>query len=205
MKYGIIYINKRKGIERSVFVINIIGTILTGIFLSQSMMKSSSNKMNLPSFRGVIEVRHAISGRIRFYIPKMIENDKEKEILKSQLLRVAGINSMEINTITGSVLACYDEEKIDPTILVLSMIKLLGLEDQIDKEEKPKVLKEIREFGSALNKSVYDHTDGSIDLKTLLPIVLIVWGIKMIVIDQNRVTPQPHNLFWWGYNLLRKG
>lgn len=178
---------------------------MTGLFIGKRFIQSTSKEVLLPSFKGVIEVRHMLKGRIRFYIPKLIGNEEEKEMLMDQIIRLNSVENVEISTLTGSLLIFYDQEKIEPMLLFSVVVRLLGLEEKLDKKEKSILYKEIEQFGSSINKSVLENTRGLIDAKTLLPVTFIIWGLKKIIVDKNSNTPQPYTLFWWGYNLLKKG
>lgn len=180
-------------------------SIVAGLFLGKKTFIKRAKKSRLPSFKGVIEIKHTLNGRIRLYVPKLIGNEVEKDMLLSQMIRMKSVEHIEVNTLTGSILLHYNPTEIEPIILISVIIKLMGLEENLDKNEKSKISKEIQQFGNALNRSFYENTQGIVDLKTLLPLMLIFWGAKKIVIDKNNTTPGPYNLFWWGYNLLRKG
>jgi hypothetical protein len=85
------------------------------------------------------------------------------------------------------------------------MIRLLGLEKQLTATPQPTLAKEARRVSGALNSAVYDKTGGLVDLWSLIPLALIVLGVKKLMTDRANMMPTGITLLWWGYNSLFKG
>ncbi|MCT4508875.1 MAG: hypothetical protein N4A48_08955 [Tepidibacter sp.] len=172
------------------------------IFVDKNKKNNIMNK--IPSFKGILEVRHCISGRIRIYIPILKNNEEIKSIIIEQLSKIKVITNIEINTITGTVLLNYDNEKIDPMIIIGVMIKILNLEQEIEKKPKSKVEKEMIELRTSVNRAVYEKTQGIIDGRTALGLSLFLFGIYRLRKNTN-IIPSGMTLMWWVYSEFFKG
>ena len=98
-----------------------------------------------------------------------------------QMPKIKGVSRVQISTITGSVLIQFDDNEIQPELLYTVLIRLLGLEKELERVPQSAVLKEIRLMGDSLNRSVLERTGGIIDLWTAIPIVLGLVGIRKIM------------------------
>ncbi|WFD09928.1 HMA2 domain-containing protein [Tepidibacter hydrothermalis] len=181
----------------------------TVIYSAIGMIFTDKNKKNnitnkVPSFKGILEVRHCITGRIRLYIPILKNNEEIKSIIMDQLSKINLITNIDINTITGTVLLNYDNEKIDPMIIVGIMIKILNLEQEIEKTPKSKIEKEMIELKSSLNRAVYEKSQGIIDGKTTLGLSLVLFGIYRLRKNPT-IMPSGMTLMWWVYSEFFKG
>jgi hypothetical protein len=160
---------------------------------------SDKNKSSVPSFRGVIEVKHSIPGRVRLHIPKLREEENIEAIL--QLKKVDGIERIEVNSYLGTALFVYKEEIVSPSLIVGLIVRVMGLEDQIESKPRSMVSKELKSLNESLNMAVYEKSKGLFDFNTALILALIVVGAKKTASSPNR--PSGLNYIWWGYSLMR--
>lgn len=186
---------------------NLSKKILITYFITKKLLESNQEKTKgrnstLPSFKNIIEVKHFLPGRIRMYTPKLVNNQKDKKHLINQLLGIDGIDKIEINTITGSLLILYDINKVECSILYSAIIRLLDLEQYIDRNEKPLILREIHEISKALNRGMYEKTNGIIDIKTLISLSLVFIALKEYYSNSNINKPGVYTLLWWAYSSL---
>lgn len=180
----------------------IIGSLLS-LLLSKKPGKSKSGAFGL-SYKGVIEVKHSLPGRIRYYIPKLTRIKLDTGKLKKQLLSIDGINKIEFNPISGSVLVFYDESGIEPFFIFAALVKLFQLEAELEKPTKSMVGKEIFDISSSLNRATYEYTRGLLDLKTMVPLLFIGSALFQFFIKRTRVFPGSMTLLWWAYAMLSK-
>ena len=140
-----------------------------GILSVRKSLKREKKKASLqiPSFRGVIEVKSAINGRIRFKAPTLKNNKEGFVELKKQLERISSIKTVETNYITGSLLITYEED-IKPTLIVGVIIKLLGLEEEVKGGTSSLVTKESQGLKESLNLAIDEKTKGLLDLRSLV-------------------------------------
>lgn len=185
-------------------MINFILLSLAGKIVSDLLSKNDftkKNKANVPSFKGVLEVKHSIKGRIRFYIPILKENEEAKSILMTQLSRVPAIKTIEANLIIGSLLICYDEKTVDTAVLIGVIAKLLGLEEALSKKPEALVTREMKSMKEAVNMAVYEKTNGLMDSKSLFILLTIIGGF-IIVKSNPKIFPNGYTLLRWGANAL---
>lgn len=152
--------------------------------INKNGSKNSSNKntyINVPSFKGIVEVKHYLSGRIRLYIPLLKDNLAAKETLINQLSKIEVIQLKDINILTGTILLTFDIQKIKPMLVVGIIVKIMGLEDSIDNSGESLVKKEINNFKSSLNLAVYNKTNGILDFNSIITLGLLTSGIYSCV------------------------
>ncbi|KAJ53577.1 hypothetical protein BD780_001308 [Clostridium tetanomorphum] len=159
-------------------------------------------KSNIPSFRGILEVKHYLPGRIRLYIPLLKNNKEVEDVLFTQLTRIDSIQSIEISLVTGSILIHYDESKIKPILLMGVIIKLLGFEQEINKEPESLVKKEIMNLKDSVNLAVYEKTKGIFDIKAIMVLALLVSGINKCIKAPN-MSPGGITYLWWAYSYIK--
>ncbi|AKL96394.1 hypothetical protein CACET_c29500 [Clostridium aceticum] len=165
------------------------------------MIKTMEKKLCMPNFPGVIETKSFLKGRVRFYVPLIVGNPQNADIINTQMVKLKGIIAVETNTISGSVLINYNEEEIPPTIVFGVVIKLLGLEEELERIPQPILTKEINNIASALNHAIYDYSKGLVDLWSGVPMLLGILGIRQVLRSQATL-PGGITLLWWSYSHL---
>ena len=180
----------------------IIGSLLS-LLLSKKSLKSKGIQPGL-GYRGVIELKHALPGRIRYKIPKLFKYKKDIKQLKKQLLSIKEITGVEFNPVSGSVLVFYDETGIEPLYIFAALVKLFDLEKEIQRPPQSTVGKEIYDITSSLDRAAYEYTKGLLDLKTGVPLVLIIIALYQLFIKRNIGLPGALTFLWWGYAMLSK-
>ena len=85
-------------------------------------------KNNLVDFYGVLEIKHYTKGRMRLFIKPLIGEKEAAKSLEEKFRKIDGIFEIKVNTTVGSVLIKYDENKIEPQILIGAILQVLGLE-----------------------------------------------------------------------------
>ena len=90
------------------------------------------NLMKLPSFRGVAEVRASIPGRMRLYMPAIASDPERAANMPEHLVSTGAVHSVELQPLTGSVLVRYDETQVEAAVVEGAMLKLMGLEAQVN-------------------------------------------------------------------------
>lgn len=163
-----------------------------------NMSTSELKKKILPNFYGVIEIVHYTPGRLRLKIEVLKNSLEAKEYLDPLLKKIDLIEDYRINPIIGTLLIKFNEDLLEPSILIGSIIKLLNLEDEIKKDKIGKFSKAIKGTIKTVNHSIYNNTYGILDGKAILSIGFLGLGIYQI--RNKRVLPNGINLIWWAYN-----
>jgi len=157
----------------------------------------------LPSFYGVIEVKHYHQGRLRIQTESLIQNPELETEFLQNIKQIDGIESIKINEKIGSVLILFQERKIEVSFLYLIILKMLHLEEEAFRKKPGKLKVLFRNVLEAVDFSVYNKTKGLLDSKMIVSSIFIYYAIKKL-----RLTPQLPSgatLLWWAYNLMMKG
>lgn len=176
-------------------LLSLAGKLIGNVVTNKNV--TNKNSMKLPSFKGVLEIKHSMSGRIRFSIPLLKENEEAKQVLVEQLSKVPAISKLEISLITGSLLICFDEKVVDPAILIGAIIKILGLEDQIGNRPEALATTELKNIKESINMAIYEKSNGILDGKSLFILLTLISGVKMIK-GNPTLLPNGYTLLRWG-------
>jgi hypothetical protein len=175
--------------------------IITGLLLSMLMKGGKeSKKPPLLQTSWPIQTVHLLPGRVRFRIPLMIDKEEELKAASSQIAKINGVKWIESNKITGSVLINFDDSVIQADLLFAALIRLLGLEDELQKAPASYLSTEIRTVFESLNQAVFSRTNGIIDLYTAIPLLLAALGVSQIIKNKTNIFPTGLTLIWWAYN-----
>ncbi len=175
--------------------------MLTLMLISKLLSGKAKRKFN--GFKGVVEIKHAIPGRIRFFIPILKNNPDGCDKLQKQLVKAEVIREIKINPVIGSLLMIYDEDGTDEATLTGVIVKLLGLEDQVDESPLSSAGKEIKQMMKSLNTSVYEYSNGMIDLNNLITLAFFSMGAYSLIRNP-RMLPSGLSLLYWAYNNAQK-
>ena len=181
--------------------------IITGLLVTALLGKKAKQQAQSPlmHLKWPIETKHLLPGRVRFHIPLLVGDGTGIQSIETQLQRVEGVDSVEAKKISGSVVILYQPEKIAPELLFAALIRVLGLEKELERTPQSTVAKELRNIGEALNRTVYSMTDGLVDLWTIIPLVLLGVGIRKIMTERTLSFPAGFTLLWWAYMGMFRG
>ena len=161
--------------------------------------KQTRNRMKLPSFRGLAEVRASLPGRMRLYMPAV--SDAQAEQMKTQLESTGVIRRVDIEPRTGSVLILYDEAAVQAPVVMGAAMKLMGLDEKASAVPAGKLREGLRTLMSAINAGVLDATGGLVDAKTLAAGILTVAALRSRA-KIGWAMPGALTLLWWASGLL---
>nr|WP_300004096.1 hypothetical protein [Tissierella sp.] len=171
------------------------------LFSLGNAVKKKQEDIEVPTFRGVIEVKHKLQGRIRFALPLLKGNPEAFEELKSQLDRIEPILGVETNYITGSLLVNYRED-IQPTLIVGILIKLLGLEERVRNKPQAFITREFKSAQDSVSLAIDEKTKGFLDLNAVFFLLFTATGISRII-KNPKVGPAGFTYLWWGYSMIK--
>ena len=178
--------------------------VITGLLLAGlAGTKGTKKQGSMPGFcTGPVRTVHALPGRIRFRVPALADDENGRDLIKTKLGGAIGVASVEISPVTGSVLLLYDEAEVQPGLLYAAIVKLLGLEDEVENPPPPIVVRELKTAAKSLNRAVYEKTGGVVDLWTGLMLGLAGYGIRQAMVDPARAWPAGFTMVWWAVNAL---
>lgn len=177
-------------------VAGILFSLLVGKRLSKGSGPAHDHRSPLLRMTRPVRTVHLMPGRVRFRVEAMRGRAEAAERLEAQIGRIEGVARVQANPVTGSVLVQYDDSVLEPELLLAALIKVLGLEEEMERTPVPRVAEEMREILQAVNRAVFDQTRGLLDLWTTASLLAAVAGL-------NRLTrgsvPWPHlfGLLWW--------
>lgn len=176
------------------------GLLLAGLLGKKS--KETKGKSPLLHTHGPIETAHVLPGRVRFRIESLKGDIERSRMLANQLSKIGGIESVETNELSGSILIRHDATTLEPDLLLAAIVRLLGLERQMQRARVPVVARGIGDAADALNDAFYVQTRGLVDLWTAIPIVLAVLGANKVRAQGLAALPTGFTLLWWAYLAL---
>ena len=177
--------------------------IITGLLLS-ALFTGRKQRPEHPLLQigWPIRTKHLLPGRVRFEIPLMVGQTERLNAAVEQVGRIEGVESAGCSGVTGSVLICFDERKLDADLLFAALIRLLGLEKELERVPPSTVSKGITETGRALDQAVYSRTSGFIDLRTMVPLALGTIGLWRLLVQRTGSLPSALTMAWWAYASL---
>lgn len=181
--------------------------ILTGLLVTAFLgrKRSAQTTGEIPGSKmGPVRVVHAIKGRLRLQVPA-VNGLQEADLPGIATLKTLnGIQTVRFTPVTGSILIHYHPDQLEPMLIWGAVIKLLGLEDEMDKSPTPAILKEMKAFGRGLNRSVLQETHGFLDGRAILIILMLIIGVRKLYVDRWASIPAGATLIWWALNSIGK-
>ena len=138
------------------------------------------DKMLLPNFYGIFEVKSLTKNRIRIEIDKLKNNREEINELTENLKKISVIKNFKIVQSLGSLTIEFDDSQIDAQFMLGIILKLLNLDDELLKDRKGKIKDPFSNLGK----------------------LLLIYGIKKF--KNEMFLPSGATLIWWAYRLLSK-
>ena len=159
-------------------------------------------KMLLPNFYGIFEVKSLTKNRIRIEINKLKNNREEIDELTENLKKISVIRNFKIVQSLGSLTVEFDDTQIDTQFMIGIILKLLNLDEELLKDRKGKIKNTFSSLGKLADITIYNKTKGLFDAKTLIATGLLIYGIKKF--KNEMFLPSGATLIWWAYRLLSK-
>ena len=160
------------------------------------------DKMLLPNFYGIFEVKSLTKNRLRIEINKLKNNREEIDELTENLKKISVIKNFKIIQSLGSLTIEFDDSQIDSQFMLGIILKLLNLDDELLKDRKGKIKDTFLNLGKLADITIYNKTKGLFDAKTLAGTILLIYGIKKF--KNEMFLPSGATLIWWAYRLLSK-
>ena len=160
------------------------------------------DKMLLPNFYGIFEVKSLTKNRIRIEINKLKNNREEINELTENLKKISVIKNFKIIQSLGSLTIEFDDSQIDSQFMLGIILKLLNLDEELLKDRKGKIKNTFSSLGKLADITIYNKTKGLFDSKTLAGTMLLIYGIKKF--KNEMFLPSGATLIWWSYRLLSK-
>jgi len=161
------------------------------------------NQMKLPSFHGVAEVRASIPGRIRLYMPAVSLNPDAAARMKKQMEDTGAVHEVRINPSTGTVLLLYDETQVEAAVVEGAAIRLMGLDEAIQRQPVSKMEKSLQMLWNSINHGVMETTGGWMDARMLAGAALSIAAVRSLMMN-GAVLPGGITLLWWASSIFSR-
>jgi hypothetical protein len=175
----------------------ITGMLLAGLF-GQHKRKSLLPLINT----GPVRAEHMMPGRVRFRVPGLADDASGADVLREKLPTIEGVTEVAVNASSGSVLVRYREKMVQPELLFAAIVRLLGLDKELERPPRPVIVRELRDIMVSLNRVVYDRTGGLLDFSSTVWILLAALGLRSLLVEGGKAMPAGFTLLWWGAHRL---
>ncbi|MEK6672547.1 MAG: HMA2 domain-containing protein [Nitrospirota bacterium] len=143
---------------------------------------------------------HSIAGRLRVRIPAKKGDSPYFASLKDQLIKKGGVEQVEANPMTGSVLIIH-KLNINSISNYAESHNLFKLMTQ--KPEATPLSQKVTGAFKGMDKHVKGFTGGELDIPGMAFIVLIGLGLSQIS-RGNFAAPAWYTAFWYAFNIFLK-
>jgi hypothetical protein len=166
-----------------------------------------------------VTVVHAIPGRIRLKIAQIRNDHPLADEVEDRLSRIAGVRSVETNSVTGSVLILFKEPSETPDdalqYLTATWPSELGPLEYAAPHagnghgngngDGSKALanmdRRVVELVGSVNAGVSRVASG-VDLKLIVPFGLFLLGARSLFFSEKVVAPAWYDFFWFGLSIF---
>ena len=147
-------------------------------------------------------VCHSTVNRVRIRIPGEKGNGSFFKRVEQALLELPGVESVEGNPLTGSVLMrhCSDRDSVFEAVRQQGLLALR----ETGPARRTTVRQDIARGLKAVDQQVVDLTGGKADLLDIAGLGLLASGIHQIF-KGNFAAPAWYTAFWYAFGILSKG
>lgn len=159
-------------------------------------------QQQIVSFSGVLEVVHALPGRMRLRMPSLRARARALAEFATSLKRLEGIQDVTVNPVLGTALVRYDAAKLTPSLVVAAATHGFDFETAV-RNHQSLVGGELRALHYAFNQAIMQRTGGVLDLPALMTVLLIVTFVRGIT-ERGGPKVSPLAVLWWLHRSLSR-
>lgn len=158
-----------------------------------------------------LEVMHAIPGRTRLRWRRLKGDSGAAREIHRRLSAIDGIHQVEVNPNTGSVIVHHEPEAMESLEFLLAVAAAFGL-GLGETEELSELLKgleqgaeltdltkDLSKIGEEINARLAKATGGQLDMRTALPLVLALLGIRSLIVSDVLTSPKWYDYLWFAF------
>ena len=165
-----------------------------------------------------VKVVHALPGRVRLKVRELKDNPALAGAVQERLAGIRGVQLVDANSVTGSVLVVYSAEGGDALESVFGaltpLFPALNVEQfqaemtafqahlmphtNGDSGERIALDRSISGFFGTVNAGVGNAT-GGVDLKVLLPLGLVLLGVRSLIVTERFAVPAWYDFIWFAF------
>jgi hypothetical protein len=120
--------------------------------------------------------------------------------LETTVGAIEGVNSISINIVTGSMLVEHDGAPARERSIFAVLYAVLPPATP----KPPRFLNDLWRFAAVVDQRVLRASDGWIDLKTAVPVVLGAYGLARMLTERPLRPPSGLAMMWWAYVALQR-
>lgn len=167
-----------------------------------NLSKMKKAHQQIVSFSGVLEVVHALPGRMRLRMPSLRARARALAEFATSLKRLEGIQDVTVNAVLGTALVRYDAAKLTPSLVVAAATHGFDFETAV-RNHQSLVGGELRALHYAFNQAIMQRTGGVLDLPALMTVLLIVTFVRGIT-GRGGPKVSPLAVLWWLHRSLSR-
>ncbi|MFB6248229.1 MAG: HMA2 domain-containing protein [Salinibacter sp.] len=164
-----------------------------------------------------VRVASFVPGRVRLKSRQLRDDEPLGTRIAEALEEVDAITEAAVNARTGSVLVCYDADRLEDLPSLIDRADAFGLlPDDVDPEELKAMIEaqadgtvpnrdfggEVRSVFDVMDTSVKDATGGAMDLKGLVPLSLVGMGTYRLLSGAATQSLPWFNYFWFAFSIF---
>ena len=161
------------------------------------------NRLNLPSFHGIAEIRASIPGRIRLYMPAVSSSPETAARMKKQMEETGAVHEVQINPSTGTVLILYNAAQVEAPVVEGAAIHLMGLDEAVRKPAGSRMEAGLQTIWNSLSHGITEATNGWMDARMLAGAALSIAAVRSLIIH-GAVLPGGITLLWWASSIFSR-
>lgn len=171
----------------------------------------AEEKADAPRFACV----SVLKGRRRYRAAALIGNEELAAVMERKIGAMADVRSIEVNTVTGSILIVASNEGVLDSLEDFFRSRLFpnaveGIINAVydaDRKRAPRsdaasYLKAAQATGDFLSRVIKKKSNHLLDLTTVAALFLVVRGLRKTVFMGER--PSGPQMLWWALSLLRR-
>jgi hypothetical protein len=160
-----------------------------------------------------VRVVHRSPGRLRVRIAALREDPDLVGRVREQFTTFPGVTRVETTPETGSLLVSYEpaefsEERFAATARDTGLFDLSPPlpEPAIQGQPRPRGARGAAVYAGweRANRWVEQVTGGVFDLRVLVPLALVVWAVRQILVERPAVRTPWYTLLWYAFGLFTR-
>ena len=166
----------------------------------KELLSAYREQLSIPSFSGVLELVHAMPGRIRLRIPSLRHRVAEAELFRRRLAGLEGIEQVTVNVFLGTVLILYNPAVLTPMVIVSAATHCFEFE-QLRRAHQSVLGTGVKNIRFALDQALLRNTHGFVDLRSAMTLLLLVVLIRGLL-GRGSSAFNPLSVVWWLFQAI---
>lgn len=160
-----------------------------------------------------LEIVHALPGRVRLKVARLRGDPALAREAQTRLAGVPGITAIEANPTTGSLLVCFEPERLKSLESLAALAEALGrLAPELDSSRLSGWLAQASTGGGPDASGVpafLGRTTGGLgrltsgmNVNLLIPLTLFFLGMRSLWLAEKTMFPAWYDYFWFAFSTL---